>query len=552
MRYVFVCLFLSAGAVNVPAQQQAQDRAAFSAARSVTDPAERVTKLQQFAAEYPGTGLAHQASMLALDTDLASFPERTAEIHTLALADVNGTAAGFERWSEEARIADLLASAGGAGADLADAKVWASEAVQAMTEESYRRQMTAMQAKYKLDRLTPKQLHADFVKTRASFLAALANVDLRQKDTDAADHALVEASRLDPLSSEVSSLRGQLALSRQADREALDDFEHAEAEGDLKEPWRAEMLRLYGKLDGGDEAGLNRQIDTLYAKLFPPPFALPPRRLPGGGHTVLLELFTGSGCEPCVAPDLAVDSLLGSYTRQDLVVLEYDEHIPQPDPLANPDSVARAATYRVGTTPEAFLDGAELPVVGAARCDVENVVVEFADGVETRAATPSPVMLTVSATRGAGGEVKAQATFTLSPTPVANKPAQQPAKDVPAHAVVRFALVQDAIRYSGQNGIRFHRMVVRAMSRVAGPDLTAASAAAGGTAVSTSFRPGEIAEDEVKYLNAFEKGNDRFGSVRFLTKDIPIEPDHLAVVAWMEDPATREILQAAYTPVPAE
>lgn len=534
----FLILAVGLSGLSLRAQQQAQDRRALAAARAIKDPAQRVEALRQVAADYPGTGLAHQASMLALDTDLGSFPERTEEIHALAAADVNESAAGFERWSEEARLADLMASAGLGGADLPDAHKWANDAVGAMTEESYRRQMTAMQLKYKLDRLTAKQVHADFVRTRASFLAALANVKLREKDVDGADHALAEAYRLDPLSSEVSSLRGQLALTRHADREALDDFEHAEAEGDLKEPWRGEMLRLYKQLDNGEEAGLNTQIDTLYAQLFPSPFALPPRTLPGGGHTALLELFTGSGCEPCVAPDLAVESLLGSYTRRDLVVLEYDEHIPRPDPLANPDSVSRAAAYHVGTTPEAFLDGAELPVVGAARGDVENVVVEFADGVESEAARPSGVGIALTATRGAGGEVEAQAA--ISATKAA------PTGGMPAHPIVRFALVQDPIRYSGENGIRFHRMVVRSLARVAGPDVNATT---GPVTVRTSFRPAEIAADEVVYLNAFEKGNDRFGAVQFLTKNIPVQPDQLAVVAWIEDPATHAILQAAYMPV---
>ena len=563
MRCCSLRFLLLAGGLSgfaLQAQQGAGDRQAFAAARAIKDPAQRVQALTHLAADYPGTGVAHQAASLALDTDLQSFPERTAEIHALAAADVNNTAAGFERWSEEARIADLMASAGPNGADLPDAHRWASEAVQALTEGSYHRQMTAMQAKYKLDRLTPKQLHADFVKTRASFLAALANVALREKDTAAADVALTEANRLDPLSSEVSSLRGQLALARGTDREALDNFERAEAEGDLKEPWRGEMARLAKKLDGSDESALNVAVDALYSKLFPPPFALPPRKLPAGGHTVLLELFTGSGCQPCVAPDLAVESLLRSYTRQDLVVLEYDEHIPQPDPLANPDSVSRAALYRVGTTPEAFLDGAELPVVGAARGDVENVVVEFADQLEARAAEPSPVQLVLTAVRGTAGDIKVEATLTLQATqtpslatpqtPLVSASRPNVTGGLPAHPVLRFALVQDGIRYSGENGIRFHRMVVRAMAKVAAPDLTAAGAGGTSPTVGTSFRPAEIAQDEITYLNAFEKGNERFGSVHFLTKDIPIQPDRLAVAAWLEDPASHGVLATAYAPVP--
>ena len=537
----FALLWASIGLCILPAggQQQAQDRAAFVAARAITDPAGRVTALAGFAQANAGTGLAHQAQMLELDTLLQSFPERTAEIHALVASDVEETSAGFERWSEEARLADLLAGAGPAGADLPEARTWAQDAVQAMTEESYAHQMKLMAAKYKLPSIPTKQVHGDFLRTRASFLAALANVDLREKDADAADHALAEAYRLNPLSSEVSSLRGQLALERHQDAEALDDFERAEAMGDLKEPWRAEMLRLYQQIDKGDEAGLNDQIDVVYKKLFPPPFALPPRKLAAGGHTVLLELFTGSGCEPCVAPDLAVESLLGSYSRQDLAVLEFDEHIPMPDPLANPDSVARAATYRVGSTPAAFLDGEELPVVGASRSDVENVVVSFAEAIEDRAAEPTGVQLALTAVRGSGGEITAHVSISAQASPAGQKLV------IPAGAVLRFALVQDEVRYSGENGMRFHRMVVRKLVRVSAPALTSGAPAF----AAASFRPAEIAQDQTTYLKAYAKGNDRFGEVHFLATDIPMQPNHLAVVAWIEDPSTQAIFDAAYVPV---
>lgn len=536
----------------IPASIHGQDRAALLAARRIQDPAARVTALLGLAQQHPGTDLAQQASMLALEADLAHFSDRTAEIHTLASADVAGTAAGFERWSEESRIADLLASAGASGADLADAQIWARNAVDALTEQSYRRQMTVMRARYKLDAQTAKQARHDFAQYRASFLAALANVDLREKDLPGAERALAEAARLSPLSSEVSSLQGQLALARRQDREALADFERAEAEGDLKEPWRAEMVRLYRQLDGGGaaatdssaESKLNAQIDVVYRGLFPPLFTLRPRRLPAGGHTVLLELFTGSGCQPCAAPDLAVESLLTTYTRQDLVVLEYDEHIPLPDPLANPDSVARAASYGVETTPQAFLDGEELPVVGASRADVEDVVVGFAEQIEDHAADPSGIRLRVVATRDAKGEITAQATVSAAPLPVAG----EVVPPLPAHPVVRFALVQDGIRYSGENGIRFHRMVVRAMAKAAGPDLSAAAAPA---EISASFDTAEIARDQMLYLNAYAKGNERFGPVRFLATDLPMTPDQLAVVAWIEDPATHAVLQTAYTAVSA-
>lgn len=524
------------GGGGVWAQGTARDQAAFRAARAVSDPGQRVAALKAFMGEFPESGLAAKANALALETELAAFPERTEEIHALAAAEVSGAAAGLERWIEEAHVADMLANAGTNGADLADAKVWAGQAVAALTEESFRRETAASQAKYKLPPLTPKQVHRDFVGYRAAFLAALANVELRLGQTAAAAPLLEEAFRLEPLSGEVNSLRGQMALARQQDAEALTDFERAEAAGGLSERWRGEMLRLYEARNPDGEPGLERKVDAVYEGMYPPVFTLKPRALPAGGHTVLLELFTGSGCEPCVAPDLAVESLLRTYSRQDLVVLEWDENVPRPDPLTNWSSEARAYEYGVGQTPEAFLDGAPLPVAGASREDAENVVIGFADELEDRAAEPTGVRISLSAQRNAGGKITATATVTTG----------RVAGVAVGRTELHFALVQDHIRYSGENGIRFHRMVVRAMEsgeRV-GP-------AQGSTSVTeATFDLTALAKQLRAYLDAYEKGNEVYGEVRFLTKDIPIDPAQLAVVAWVENPVTHEVLQTAYAPVP--
>lgn len=553
MAVVLLALFVSPSDTPLGGQtpQRTAEQTAFAQARAITEPEARVAALQGIAVAYPGSGLAKRSAALELETLLRAFPDRTGAIHALAAAQVAATPAGVERWSEEARLADLLASAGLAGADLADAQAWAEQAVRAMTEEAYRRGMRGAETRYHLPPLSGRELHREFLRTRASFLAALANVDLRGGRTDAAVRALTEAERLDPLMSEVSCLRGQIALAEHRDGAALEALERAEAEGDLKEPWRGEMVRLYRlqhpasavegsplpvATEGPTPTGLNDEIDSLYAKLFPPPFALAPRRLPPGGHTVLLELFTGSGCAPCAAPDLAVESLLGTYGREDLVVLEYDEHIPRPDPLTSPASVNRAAAYGVGTTPEAFLDGEELPVAGASRGDAENVVVGFANAIESEAAVPSGVRLQLTVRRLPNGTLDAAAVTAFA----------EGAGRAAAAPVLRFALVEDHVRYSGENGIRFHRMVVRAIAQ--GHDLVSTGAPA---PVHAMFDPVQVAEGQRQYLAAFETGNDRFGAMEFRTREIPIDPGHLAVAAWWEDPRTHQVLQTAFAPVPS-
>lgn len=72
---------------------------------------------------------------------------------------------------------------------------------------------------------------------------------------------------------------------------------------------------------------------------------------------VLLELFTGAECGPCVAADLAFDALSSAYRPTELITLEYHLHIPRPEPLTGPDCVARAFYYEVHSTPSTLFNG---------------------------------------------------------------------------------------------------------------------------------------------------------------------------------------------------
>lgn len=535
----------------------AEDREAFRAARATVDPEERLRRLHKFTADYPESALRAKATELALEVALRNFPGRTEEVHSLAAQEIADAPTGLPRILEQARVADALASAEPAGADLPAAQGWAQTALAALTEERFRREMAAAQRRYRLPPLSATEVHRNFERERVLCLAALANVDLREGQLTAAAPLLAEAFRLEPLSGEVNLLNGELALARDGDGHgkgaALEAFERAAATGALPALWRAQALRLYesgNEASGGGsgEAGLERRVDALYAKLFPAVFTLPPRALPAGGHTVLLELFTGSGCDPCVAPDLAVESLLTTYGRHDVAVLVYDENIPRPDPLTTPASETRAMVYRVGSTPEAFLDGLSLPVVGSARADAENVAVGFAAALEDEAAQPSPLRLALKGAQN-DGAIVAHATLSLAPGISSTS--------LPERLVVHLALVQDGIRYSGENGIRFHRMVVRAM----GPDTAlrltggpvgngAEGADAIGQTFDASFNLRAVGGMLRSYLDAYEHGNDRFGEVHFRTKDLPLDPAQLGLVMWVQDSATHAVLQSAFAAVP--
>src|SRR5262249_44678338 len=62
-------------------------------------------------------------------------------------------------------------------------------------------------------------------------------------------------------------------------------------------------------------------------------------------RVAVMELFTGATCPPCVAADAAFDALKMSYQPKDLVLIQYHMHIPAPDTLTNPDTIARWNYY---------------------------------------------------------------------------------------------------------------------------------------------------------------------------------------------------------------
>src|SRR5262249_26417815 len=81
-------------------------------------------------------------------------------------------------------------------------------------------------------------------------------------------------------------------------------------------------------------------------------------------RVVLVELFTGAQCPPCVAADVAFDALLKTYKPTDVVFLQYHLHIPGPDPLTNKDTEKRETFYGIQGTPTYFIDGKEGPPAG--------------------------------------------------------------------------------------------------------------------------------------------------------------------------------------------
>src|SRR5262249_11450951 len=88
-----------------------------------------------------------------------------------------------------------------------------------------------------------------------------------------------------------------------------------------------------------------------------------PGRKGNSQRVLVMELFTGAQCPPCVAADAAFDALETTYKPADVILLQYHMHIPGPDPLTNPDSEARMRYYSkkfprdAGGTPSTIFNG---------------------------------------------------------------------------------------------------------------------------------------------------------------------------------------------------
>jgi thiol-disulfide isomerase/thioredoxin len=240
-------------------------------------------------------------------------------------------------------------------------------------------------------------------------------------------------------------------------------------------------------------------------------------------RTVLVELFTGAECPPCVAADVAFDALEKTYKPSEVVLLEYHVHVPRPDPLTNPDTMARLEYYKqIEGTPTAVFDGKASPGGGGRLADSRESYTLFREAVETMLEKNAGAKIELAATRQ-GSDINIKANVSdLAKTGDKIR--------------LRFVLVEERIRYAGGNGQRYHHCVVRSFpGGVKGIAL----------ANKSSEQTAKVNLDELRtklneYLDAFAKNEGEFPR-----PDRPLSLKGLRVVAFVQDDATNEVLQSA-------
>jgi hypothetical protein len=269
-------------------------------------------------------------------------------------------------------------------------------------------------------------------------------------------------------------------------------------------------------------------LDDRYRKMYPTlPVAHYKPSEKRSDRAVLAEVFTGSGCPPCVAADLAFDAMLERYSRKELIVLMYHLHIPAPDPMTNPSTQARQTFYGFRGVPTYCVDG-EMTTGGGSRDMTQGFYDRVNPKIEERLELPAEARLNLTATLS-GGTAKVKAEVSEI---------QEDIKD----ARLQIALVEDLLSYSGENGIRLHPVVVRSLG---GPG-------AGGFVIETgkpmavehTFEVAKIAEELKAHLDDFEAKAP--GGRKFSQKKHEIDAGNLSVVAFVQDQSTKKILQSAH------
>ncbi|MEP7274415.1 MAG: hypothetical protein ABI882_23185 [Acidobacteriota bacterium] len=485
-----------AGTPAIPA-----DRKAFNDANKIAEPEKKIEAFEKFVTDFPDSFAISQANQIVLTTMVKAWPDQQDRI----LAHAKKTIATAQDPLKGSVYNFVVSTLVEGGILLDRAEEMAREGLTWVEEDQAKRLRQA----------------------RAPYLASLGRLYLKRGKTKEADKYLRDAISASPQLMEATLGLAELYEKKNDDAAALGYYASASLTGRMKPEPREKFYAVYRKSHNGTLNGIEELLDLRYRKDFPTPVKVEHYTAPATRteRIVLAEIFTGSGCPPCVAADLAFDAYMERYPRKDLAVLMYHLHIPLPDPMTNPSSQARGKYYAVSGVPSYAIDG-EKNSGGGSREMTRDFYNRVAPTLEKRLTVAPDARIVLDAVADTGA-VKVKAT----------------ADQIKGGSKIKLqiALAEDVLRFSGENGIRFHPMVVRSM---AGPD-------AGGFVVDASkansiewtFDLNKITQELKAHLDDFEaqRKDDKFA---FAQKKHEIDPSALTVVAFVQDDETKQILQA--------
>jgi hypothetical protein len=242
-------------------------------------------------------------------------------------------------------------------------------------------------------------------------------------------------------------------------------------------------------------------------------------------RAVLVELFTGAHHGQCVAPEKAIEALSRAYKPNEVIVLQYHEHVIQPDPLANSDGLSRMRFYQIKAPPAVVINGARGPAVGGAAEVAAKQYDELVETIDPLLEKPAGAKINLTA---AQKDKKIEITAEVSD-------ASKTGDDI--H--LRFVLVEEAVSYTGANKVAVHHNVVRAF-----PGGTTGAVVQDKTLKKTiTVDLDEVRKSANEHLDKVAETNP------FPDKERPIELKKLRIVAFIQDDDGGDILHAAQVDV---
>jgi tetratricopeptide (TPR) repeat protein len=372
----------------------------------------------------------------------------------------------------------------------------------------------------------------------AAAVTALSDHFMKQGEMARAEGVLKAALAVNPTLRSALLPLAKMAAGRGENARALEYYMTVAAGSSLRGPDLEAMKTLYRQRHDGSETGLESALDAIYRDKYKNPVTVEPYR-PSPARTdrvVLLEMFTGSGCAPCIASDLALDAVRGRYAPREVIAIVYHANIPAPDPMVVSGGESRRQYYGVTVVPMMRFDGALSRAGGGPRDNTGQVYTDYVTTIDRALDVPARAALTVRAV-GTGDAITVTAT-------VGNLPADT--KDLRLHIV----LAERELTFGGENGIRLHPMVVRAVAGEAGAGLAIETA----RSFQQTFSLAAIRADMTAVLaTELKRRKATLGSTAtsFLAERgaiTDIKTSELVVVAFIQAPDKR-ILQAAQTEV---
>ena len=373
---------------------------------------------------------------------------------------------------------------------------------------------------------------------RGRGLEVLGRIHAEQGQSDRAARELKEALELNPTLGRAPITLAEIEAKRGNKPAALEMYMQAAVAGRMKPAEEEAFRALYREMRGGD-ANLEADLDRIYDEKFPNPVT-PEKYKPSGTPTnrvVLVELFTGSACPPCVSADLSLDALLERYSEDVIAPIAYHAHIPGPDPMVVAGGDGRRLYYEVRGVPTMNINGALGKLGGGPRESTPRTYNDYIAAIDKALQKAPTALVEVRAAR-AGTKINVTARASGLPAD---------ASSLRLHIV----LAERHLAFSGENGIRHHAMVVRGVAGAKGSGIEIRGSS--DTTVDHTFDLSEIKADVEQTLadeiakrrktqtNAAATPPDYRAEGRAMGE---IKTDALVVVAFVQD-ASKNVLQAA-------